>query len=405
MKSKRFSRFLSAVSAAVVWLLVASSVPARAQFGGSQIVFDPNMFARQLQQLQQETATVTNLAQQLQYAIKNTTGGGAGVWQSNQNLLTNLGDLINQQEGLSYTFQGLTQQFQQLYPGYNAASTAGVQSPQTTVDTTLDTLNGALASAQAQAQNFQAEQATLQNLELKNQTAIGNLQAVQVSNEIALAQVQQVQMLRQLVMAEMNSQNVAAANQVNNQVQSNLAAQAILLRASAARHSRLLSTVHRDSAPTLAIRSMRGRRDEPRQKPRHPCLGNHRSLRRALRRAGTSIKAKVAADQSATSFPTPAPSRPVPDLFTRCPRHRHNRRRTGGSGDDHDFQRHCDSILHRRCELQRSDPTVRLKLFFASASHRHPCYLDSIHRRRTARCTALSRAADQSTFSAAVSST
>jgi len=228
MKAKRFFRFLSAVSVAVVWLLVASSVPACAQFGGSQIVFDPNMFARQLQQLQQETATVTNLAQQLQYAIKNTTGGGAGVWQSNQNLLTNLGDLINQQEGLSYTFQGLTQQFQQLYPGYNAASTAGVQSPQTTVNTTLDTLNGALASAQAQAQNFQVEQATLQNLELKNQTAIGNLQAVQVSNEIALAQVQQIQLLRQLVMAEMNSQNVAAANQINGQVQSNLAAQAIL---------------------------------------------------------------------------------------------------------------------------------------------------------------------------------
>ena len=84
----------------------------------------------------------------------------------------------------------------------------------------------ALASAQAQAQNFQFEQATLQNLEMKNQTAIGNLQAVQVSNEIALAQVQQVQLLRQLVIAQMNSQNVAAANQVNMQAQSNLAAQA-----------------------------------------------------------------------------------------------------------------------------------------------------------------------------------
>jgi len=213
---------------AAVVLCLTLPARARAQFGGSQIVFDPNVFARQLQQLQQETATVTNLAQQLQYAIKNTTGGGAGVWKSNQNLLTNLGDLINQQEGLSYTFQGLTQQFQQLYPGYNATSTAGVQSPQVTVETTLDTLNGALASAQAQAQNFQAEQATLQNLELKNQTAIGNLQAVQVSNEIALAQVQQIQLLRQLVMAEMNSQNVAAANQVNGQVQSNLAAQAEL---------------------------------------------------------------------------------------------------------------------------------------------------------------------------------
>jgi type IV secretion system protein TrbJ len=209
-------------------LCIALFAPAHAQFGGSQIVFDPQMFARQLQQLQQETTEVTTLAQQLQYMVKNTTGGGAGIWQSNQNLLTNLGNLINEQEGLSYSVQGLTEQFQQLYPGFNATSIAGVQSPQTTVETTLDTLNGALASAQAQAQNFQAEQTTLQNLELKNQTAIGNLQAVQVSNEIALAQVQQVQMLRQLVMAEMNSQNVAAANQLNSQVQSNLASQAEL---------------------------------------------------------------------------------------------------------------------------------------------------------------------------------
>src|SRR5579885_2343272 len=111
---------------------------------------------------------------------------GGGLCQSNQNLLTNLGNLINEQEGLSYAVQGLTQQFQQLYPGYNTASTAGVQSPQASFETTLNTLNGALASAQAQAQDFQAEQALLQNLELKNQTAVGRLQAIQVGNEIAL---------------------------------------------------------------------------------------------------------------------------------------------------------------------------------------------------------------------------
>ena len=87
-------------------------------------------------------------------------------------------------------------------------------------------MNGALQSAQSQAQNFQSEQAALQTLEVKNQTAIGNLQAVQTGNEIALAQVQQIQMLRQLVMAMMNSQNTAAANQLNNQTQSQLAAQA-----------------------------------------------------------------------------------------------------------------------------------------------------------------------------------
>jgi P-type conjugative transfer protein TrbJ len=219
--NKKFDRVV--IQLIVAAALIAAPRVARAQFGGGMTVFDPSMFARQLQQLNQETATVTSLAQQLQLMIQNTTGGGAGIWSSNQNLLTNLGELINQQEGLSYTVTNVGQQFQQLYPGFATASTVGVQSPQTSVDTTLNTLNGALASAQAQANNFAAEQTSLQNLELKNQTAVGNLQAVQTSNEIALAEVQQIQLLRQLVMAQMNSQNVASASQVNNQAQSSLA--------------------------------------------------------------------------------------------------------------------------------------------------------------------------------------
>ena len=223
----------------VAGLLLALPKPAHAIFGAGDVVFDPTMYASQLQQLQQETATVTNLAQQLQYAIKNTTGGGAGRFQSNQNLLANLGGLISEQQGLSYTFQGLAQQFQQLYPGYSVTTTPGVQSPQASVDTTLNTLNGALQSAQSQAQNFQGEQAALQGLEMKNQTAVGNLQAVQVSNEIALAQVQQIQLLRQLVMAQMNSQNTAAANQLNSQTQSQLGALAIIGCAAAGRYARL----------------------------------------------------------------------------------------------------------------------------------------------------------------------
>jgi len=222
--TKHFRRFLAILAALAC--LFGRPAPAHALFGIGDEVFDPTMYASQLQQLQQETQTVATLGQQLQYMIQNTTGGGAGVWQSNQNLLTNLGNLINQQEGLSYSFQGLTQQFEQLYPGYNTTTTAGVQSPQATTESTLNTLNGALASAQTQAQDFQAEQASLQGLELRNQTAVGSLQAIQLGNEIALAQVQQVQMLRQLVMAMMNSQNVAAANQVNSQVQSNLEAAA-----------------------------------------------------------------------------------------------------------------------------------------------------------------------------------
>lgn len=225
MKLENFCRSLSSALIAIICLGGACN-PAAAQFGGGHIVFDPNMFARQLQQLRQETQTVVTLAEQLKYMVRNTTGGGAGVWRSNEDLLSNLGNLIHDQEGLSYTVDGLTQQFQQLYPGYNAATTTGVQSPEATAETTLNTLNGALASAQSQAENFKAEQTTLEGLEVKNQTAIGNLQAVQISNEIALAQVQQIQMLRQLVMAQMTSQNVAAADQLNKQVERDLSVEA-----------------------------------------------------------------------------------------------------------------------------------------------------------------------------------
>jgi type IV secretion system protein TrbJ len=221
-------RFTALLSILVAIGCIVITTPAHAIFGVGDVVFDPTMFASQLQQLAQETATVQNLAQQLQYVIKNTTGGGAGVISSNSGLLTNLGDIIGQQEGLSYTVQGLTSQFQQYYPGYAVSSLAGIQSPMATGETTLNTLDGTLASVQAQAQNFRLEQASLGTLELRNQTAIGNLQAVQVSNELAMAQVQQIQMLRQLLMAQINSQNVVAAQQINTEQQQEMNAMAFV---------------------------------------------------------------------------------------------------------------------------------------------------------------------------------
>jgi P-type conjugative transfer protein TrbJ len=85
------------------------------------------------------------------------------------------------------------------------------------IATTLNTLNGTLADAQGQAQNFANEQAQFAELEGMNRTATGRLQAIQVGNEIALQQAQQIQMLRQLVVAMINAQNVAAANRINAQ--------------------------------------------------------------------------------------------------------------------------------------------------------------------------------------------
>ena len=209
----------------VLVLLFITPRRAYAQFGGgTQIVFDPSMFARQLQQLRQETQTVANEAQQLQYMIKNTTGGYAGVWQSSQSILDELGGIIQQQGGLSYTLSNLQSQFQQQFPGYTVPSNPDQQEARN-IATTLNTLNGTLAAAQSQAQNFANEQAQFGELEGMNRTATGRLQAIQVGNEIALQQVQQIQMLRQLVVAMINAQNVAAANAVNRQAAEDASAQ------------------------------------------------------------------------------------------------------------------------------------------------------------------------------------
>jgi len=148
--------------------------------------------------------------------IKNTTSGYAGVWQSNQSMLDELGGLIQQQGGLSYSLGNLQSQFQQQFPGYVVPQNPDQQEARN-IATTLNTLNGTLADAQGQAQNFANEQAQFAQLEGMNRTATGRLQAIQVGNEIALQQAQQIQMLRQLVVAMINAQNVAAANAVNRQ--------------------------------------------------------------------------------------------------------------------------------------------------------------------------------------------
>ncbi|MBV9481548.1 MAG: hypothetical protein JO249_12475 [Acidobacteria bacterium] len=182
--------------------------------GGGQgiIVYDP-------------TAEDTRL-QQLAIEQQNTTGGNAGVWQPNQQFLEQLGALITQQTGLSYSNAQLAQIFQQLYPGYNSQQAA--PTPQQSVQTNLNTLSGTLEDAQAQARSWEGEQTTLGQLEADNAAAIGNLQVSQTGNEIALMSVQQQQTIRQLIMALLNAYTVNSAAAVNAQTASQLSAMAII---------------------------------------------------------------------------------------------------------------------------------------------------------------------------------
>jgi P-type conjugative transfer protein TrbJ len=173
-----------------------------------------------------DAAAEATRLQQLQLEQQNTYAGSAGVWQPNQQFLDSLGALIKQQTGLSYSDPQLIQIFEQLYPGYSIQQ--GAPTPQDSVQTNLNTLNGTLQDAQAQAQSWQGEQTTLAGLEVDNQSAVGNLQVSQTGNEIALIRVQQQQTIRQLIMALLNSYNVNSAAAVNAQTASQLTAMALV---------------------------------------------------------------------------------------------------------------------------------------------------------------------------------
>ena len=72
-------RKLSLTALAAGIILLAGPRPAYAIFGVGDMVFDPTMFATQLQQLASEQATAATVAQQLQIDIINDTGGNAGA--------------------------------------------------------------------------------------------------------------------------------------------------------------------------------------------------------------------------------------------------------------------------------------------------------------------------------------
>jgi P-type conjugative transfer protein TrbJ len=202
------------ILATILWLIRVTT--AHAQFGGScgcpVIVHDPQIYARQNNQLQQESLAAQLLQQ-------NTTGGGAGMWQSDQPFLNSLATAMSQGSGICYANSSAAQQFNGDFPGMvpppvNAASRA-----RQLTAATLGTLLGALAVAQQQAAHFGFENSQFAALESKNQNAQGALQAIQVTNEILLAQAQQLQMIRQLLVTLVNAESVYRGHRLNAEAQ------------------------------------------------------------------------------------------------------------------------------------------------------------------------------------------
>lgn len=203
---------------AVLFLIPAVG---NAQFGNGEIVFDVQMFGRQLQQLETEIKTA-------EAEITELKSGLAGGFAPNLALIGELQNYVQQAQGLSLNLQQIQTQYPALFPGYTTGTGARPDSPEQTTAVTLGTLKGTLQSAASQLDSLDAESSRLQTLEAESGSAVGGLKAQEVSNEIGLFNAEQDMKIRQAINAQLNAIAVVEADRVNQDAQDQLEGLAIV---------------------------------------------------------------------------------------------------------------------------------------------------------------------------------
>ena len=155
-------------------------------------------------QLEQQVSMVENQLTQIANQIKQGLTIPNQIFGTAAADITNLRQIVNTGESLSYTMGNLDGAFRLRFPGYSSSTNYG-QSYQTWSQTRLDRTRGALNAAGLQKTQFDSDEALLQTLQAQSQSAVGGMQAIEVGNQIAENQAEQLMKLRQLMMADMQS--------------------------------------------------------------------------------------------------------------------------------------------------------------------------------------------------------
>ena len=119
--------------------------------------------------------------------------------------ITNLRQVVNTGEALSYTMSNLDGSFRVRFPGYSSTTNYG-QSYQTWSQTSLDSTLGALNAAGLQNSQFDSDEALLETpCRGKVSRRSAGCKQLEVGNQIAENEAEQLMKLRQLMMADMQS--------------------------------------------------------------------------------------------------------------------------------------------------------------------------------------------------------
>jgi P-type conjugative transfer protein TrbJ len=207
MMSKWLAKGTSAVAMVAVMATVTINPPA-AHAG------IPGLFATEITQLLNYVELVGSLEQQVLQVENQITQiadmAKHGITITDQLFgtvgsdISNLRQIVNTGQALSYTMSNMDGAFRLRFPGYSTSTNYG-QAYQGWSQTILDSTLGALSAAGLQNSQFDSDTALLQTLQQQSTSAVGRMQAIEVGNQIAENQSEQLMKLRQLMMADMQS--------------------------------------------------------------------------------------------------------------------------------------------------------------------------------------------------------
>jgi type IV secretion system protein TrbJ len=161
-------------------------------------------YAELVGQLEKQVSMVENQLTQIANMTKQGTTITNQLFGTIGSDISNLRQIVNTGQALSYTMSNMDGAFRLRFPGYVPSTNYG-QSYQQWSQTSLDSTLGALNAAGLQNSQFNSDTALLQTLQQQSTSAIGRMQALEVGNQIAENQSEQLMKLRQLMMADIQS--------------------------------------------------------------------------------------------------------------------------------------------------------------------------------------------------------
>lgn len=181
-----------------------------------------------------QVETALNTAKQLQTQIQqyqNMVTQGVGLPHSMlDSIAADMKDIVNiyqRSQALGRNLQNLDQQFNTQVPGWQqylneVANSAQYPASQTMPDRYekwsqqgRDNIKTAMKAANMNTSSFESEDAQLQRMVARSQSAAGRMQAIQAGNEINSQTVQQLLKLRDLVATQINMQGNYMAQEQN----------------------------------------------------------------------------------------------------------------------------------------------------------------------------------------------